>query len=209
MTYSLWSQFKKIFTASHFIITVLCVGLLVWQLWPGTLETFAFWLIASSLIWFPILLAICVHVVFKIIRQYRTNTEQAKLLFFRFAISILIVLFTLGLLKLRIPLRVSFCLFKSPFDSFLEEQHFKDINTFTGKNTTLNKRFGLWIVDQCAKDLRGGTYFRIGTESDWIDQLSYGFALNPNRKGTPFGNAGYRRTWIIGDWYFFRVSDDW
>ena len=209
MTHSLWSKIKKAFTIRQLVLIIFCAALLVWQLWPGSLEDSVFFLAITAIIWFPILLAVGVYTVFKIFRRYRTNREDVILLCCRLALNITIIFFTLGLLRFHVPLRISFCSFKSSFDSFIEEQQLDNTDTFAGEKAVLNKRFGIWTVDEYAKDSRGGTYFRIDTGSDMIDQLSYGFVFRPNREGTPFGNAGYKYSWIIGNWYYFRVSDDW
>ncbi len=38
--------------------------------------------------------------------------------------------------------------------------------------------------------------------------MSYGFVYRPNPEGTPFGNAGYRYSYVVGDWYCFSASND-
>ncbi len=195
---------KRLLGTEHLVVSIICFAFLLWSLWPGSLKWLSFCLFMSTILWFPILLGICVHTIFKIFRQYRTNKEKAKLLFFRFAISCTIVFFALGLLYLEIPQRTAFCFFRASFEQYLEENPLEDC-----MNSAVNKQLGIWTVDQYAKDSRGGTYFRIGTELDMIDTTSYGFAFSPNKQGTPFGNAQYYKTRIIGDWCYFSASDDW
>ena len=75
----------------------------------------------------------------------------------------------------------------------------------------MNQRLGIYLVDEYAADPRGGVYFRVYSGTDGIgpDQMSYGFAYKPNRKGTPFGAARHRLFRLGNDWYWFRASDDW
>ncbi|MHC4741530.1 MAG: hypothetical protein ACYS8Z_06455 [Planctomycetota bacterium] len=194
---------EKILTVKHLIITILCVAFLIWGLWPGSLEDFTFFLAISSIIWLPILLAICVYTVVKIFWLCRSDKQRAKLMFLRFVVSLAIVFFTLGLVYFEIPLRTAFCLCKSSFEEYLEEDPIE-----SSMFSPINKRLGIWNVDRYEKDPRGGAYFRIGTGHDLVDQLSYGFVFMPNREGTPFGNAKYVLIWITGDWYCFGVSND-
>jgi hypothetical protein len=75
----------------------------------------------------------------------------------------------------------------------------------------LERQIGPYWVDRYGTDRRGGVYFRTHTGPDGIgpDQMSYGFAFQPNDQGTPFGNAGYQFRHLFGDWYVFAASDDW
>ena len=75
----------------------------------------------------------------------------------------------------------------------------------------LDRRLGVYRVDQYAADPRGGVYFRTHAGADGLgpDAMSYGFAFRPNREGSPFGNAGYRLFRMTGDWYGFSASNDW
>jgi len=74
----------------------------------------------------------------------------------------------------------------------------------------LGQRIGPYTVDRYAADSRGGVFFRTARGPDGIgpDELSYGFANQPNTSGTPFGNSSYSLHHLFGDWYTFSVSDD-
>ena len=74
----------------------------------------------------------------------------------------------------------------------------------------LNRRLGIFQVDEYAADPRGGVYVRVHSGGDGLgpDIMSYGFAYQPNSKGTPFGAAEYQTFAIGRGWYWFRASDD-
>jgi hypothetical protein len=73
------------------------------------------------------------------------------------------------------------------------------------------KRLGIYNVDECAADPRGGLFFRVYSGRDGIspDTMSYGFVKQPNLKGSPFGAAKYAIFHLVDDWYWFRASNDW
>lgn len=62
-----------------------------------------------------------------------------------------------------------------------------------------------------ATDPRGGVFFRVHTQPDeyGVDTTSTGYAFQPNRQGTPFGNTSYRLSPITTDWYWFTANNDW
>lgn len=68
---------------------------------------------------------------------------------------------------------------------------------------------GLYHVDEYAADPRGGVYFRVRMSYHMIDTVSYGLAYQPNREGSPFGNADYELQAFVDDWYWFTANDDW
>ena len=74
----------------------------------------------------------------------------------------------------------------------------------------LSARLGIYSVDSCQIDPRGGVYFRTFQGADGIgpDTMSHGFVFKPNAAGTPFGRAGYRYSRLIGHWYTFAASND-
>lgn len=67
---------------------------------------------------------------------------------------------------------------------------------------------GIYTVRDARRDQRGGIYFRTSTSMDMIDQLSWGFAWNPNPEGSPYGRARYQLRPLGFGWYSFRASDD-
>jgi hypothetical protein len=154
------------------------------------------------------LLAVVVQFIFSIIRQLRKNPADAKISFFRFILGTAILVLTAAIAWLQIPLRIPFYFCKTSFEPFVK---LAPASEYAGEIHTLNKRLGIWYVNQYATDPRGGTYFRIASGMDGFgpDVTSYGFAFQPNSQGSPFGNAHYAPSHLIGDWFYFKVSDDW
>jgi len=97
----------------------------------------------------------------------------------------------------------------------------------------LKRSVGLHFVRDYAADSRGGLYLRVlrGSEGLFPNVVSCGFALHPNKEGTPYGAARYSqqeilsvlpdvatsvRAFLGGDnkvatqspWFWFCVSDD-
>lgn len=122
------------------------------------------------------------------------------------AVALAIMLGTYAVLKVYVPRRIAFAASRTSFEKMLASAPQSE---FQGKS--LRRRLGVYQVDAYAADLRGGVYFRVYRGSDGIgpNTMSYGFAYEPNREGTPFGAAGYR-VYRLGDgWYWFHASDDW
>ncbi|MHC4290452.1 MAG: hypothetical protein ACYSSK_10460 [Planctomycetota bacterium] len=199
------NQMIRIFDATHVAISIICLVFLIWSLWPGSLNEVIFIIAITAFFWIPGILFFVIHDIFKIFRQFRKNKGKAKLLSYRLGLHVLIVSCTFAILTFDIPIRIAFCISKPSFEQFLEKNQ-SDIRTSV-YDKGISENLGIWTVDHCLKDSRGGTYFRIGNELNMIDTISYGFAFNPNDEGTPFGHVEYK-TRIIGDWYFFCASDD-
>ena len=116
------------------------------------------------------------------------------------------MLLTLGLLRYYIPRRLVFPITRAAFQQLVQQA---PVSTYRGK--PLNQHLGIFFVDEYAADSRGGVYFRTYVGHDGIgpDQMSYGFAYQPNPRGTPFGAARYIVRPLGQGWYWFRASDDW
>ncbi|WP_242053931.1 hypothetical protein [Nostoc parmelioides] len=116
-----------------------------------------------------------------------------------------IVLVCYVLLKFYIPRRLAFMISQSAF-----EQVRVQLPISAKEKITLNRKLGLYEVDKYAMDSRGGAYFRVFWGGDGLspDVISYGFVHQPNREESPFGAANYQVFYLCGDWYWFRVSDD-
>lgn len=108
------------------------------------------------------------------------------------------------LIYLHIPQRLVFASVRTQFDALVTAAPTSD------DGVPLNRRIGLYRVDEFARDPRGGVYFRVYIGPDGIgpDRLSAGFAYQPNRTGTPFGRARYQLHSIGDGWYSFSASDD-
>ncbi|MFO0950214.1 MAG: hypothetical protein U0835_03495 [Isosphaeraceae bacterium] len=122
-------------------------------------------------------------------------------------LSFVLVLGSFGLALSRWPVRVGFAASRPAFERYLPAAPPPGGRTRAGESLGW---FGIYRVDVCARDERGGVFFRTGTGPDGVgpDRESYGFAYRPNTQGTPFGRAGYRLRRLAGDWYIFSVSDD-
>lgn len=120
------------------------------------------------------------------------------------AIAILILSFVLILNG--IPSRVAFVLSRPAFQ---RQAAMAPATEYQGE--ALGRLLGFYFVDRYAADPRGGLYFRTHTGPDGFgpDTMNYGFAYRPNPKGTPFGNAEYCYSHVVGDWYVFSASNDW
>lgn len=181
---------------------VLCVGALLVSTYPGVLNDLAFLAILLSFVIVPVAGVIGLVLLVILMRRNRL----AELLNLRKQAVILFVMLvgTLGLLKLYVPRRIAFALSRSSFEQVAASE--------VPDDAVPPERFiGIHHVDTYAGDDRGGVFFRVyrGTDGVGPDEMSYGFVLRPNREGTPFGAAKYRLFGISGDWYWFRVSDDW
>ena len=117
-----------------------------------------------------------------------------------------IVVLSLALILVGIPRRVAFLLSRPAFQRYVSMAPACEY-----RGVVLGRLLGFYYIDRYGTDPRGGAYFRTHTGPDGIgpDQMSYGFAFRPNREGTPFGNAHYRCTRMVGDWYVFSASNDW
>jgi hypothetical protein len=116
------------------------------------------------------------------------------------------LLLSFALILTGIPRRAAFLLSRPAFQGLVATA---PASEYEGE--ALGRLLGVYYVDRYAADPRGGVYFRTHSGPDGIgpDTMSYGFAFRPNAKGLPFGNAGYRLSRMIGDWYCFSASDDW
>jgi hypothetical protein len=74
----------------------------------------------------------------------------------------------------------------------------------------LGEKLGCYLIDRYGRDPRGGVFFSTYSVADGLgpDKVTYGFVFKPNKEGTIFGNASYRRSRLFGDWWVFSVSDD-
>jgi len=119
------------------------------------------------------------------------------------AIPIILVT-TLTLLVFSVPYRTAFLISRSAFEAALSRV------PESSRGVPISTRLGVYRIDQYAADPRGGIFFRVHSGRDGIgpDTMSYGFAKRPNPTGPPFGNAHYTFGPMVGDWYWFKASND-
>jgi hypothetical protein len=181
------------------------VGLLVLSLFPGVFSGF---LAISFLALMPLFLVVgtvgALLAAIHCIETIRKERRQAVVILRRCAPTIALLLASMILAVSGLPRRLAFRTAQDEFDSV------RNRVASAGTDGELGQRVGIWRVDRCAVDTRGGVFFRVGTGPDGIgpDTMSYGFAYRPNKQGTPFGAAGYRLVHIAADWYEFHVSSD-
>jgi hypothetical protein len=192
------------------ITLFICVAILIISIYPGALNSFFFPVMLVSIICVPIFAVLAI--LFWGLRTLgRRDLKSIRLPWQTFvpwrevAIIAGIVLVCYVLLKFYIPRRLAFMISRSAF-----EQVRVQLPVSAKGKITLNRKLGLYEVDEYAIDSRGGVYFRVfwGGHGLSPDVISYGFVHQPNREGSPFGAADYQIFYLYGDWYGFRVSDD-
>ncbi|HEX8325660.1 MAG TPA: hypothetical protein VF595_17280 [Tepidisphaeraceae bacterium] len=135
----------------------------------------------------------------------RGNLPRTRLPAPQLAMIVAMLLGTYALLSFYVPRRFAFIVSQASFDAVARQ------STVTSDTPIqLNRRLGLFWVDEYATDTRGGTYFRVYQGGDGIgpDTMSWGFAFQPNAVGTPFGSARYLTRPLGNGWYWFRASND-
>ncbi|MEB3151070.1 MAG: hypothetical protein VKL60_18880 [Sphaerospermopsis sp.] len=192
------------------ITLFICAAILIISIYPGALNSFFFPVMLVSIICVPIFVVLVI--LFWGLRTLgRRNLKSIRLRRQTFvpwrevAIIAGIVLVCYVLLKFYIPRRLAFMISQSAF-----EQVRVQLPISAKRKITLNRKLGLYEVDEYAMDSRGGLYFRVFWGGDGLspDTISYGFVHQPNSEGSPFGAAKYQVFYLYGDWYWFRVSDD-
>jgi hypothetical protein len=116
----------------------------------------------------------------------------------------LLVLLNCGLLWCRAPLRLGFLHARAAFEAAVATAP-----PAYARGQRFDRRIGLYQVDRCAADPRGGIYFRtrFGPNGFHTAMISHGFAYRPNAAGSPFGDADYAVSHVVGDWYCFQASE--
>jgi hypothetical protein len=192
------------------ITLFICVAILIISIYPGALNSFFFPVMLVSIVCVPIF-AVLAILFWGLRTLERRDLKSIRLPWQTFvpwrevAIIAGIVLVCYVLLKFYIPRRLAFMTSRSAF-----EQVRVQLPVSAKRKITLNRKLGLYEVDEYAIDSRGGVYFRVFWGGDGLspDVISYGFVYQPNREGSPFGAADYQIFYLYGDWYGFRVSDD-
>ncbi len=108
---------------------------------------------------------------------------------------------TLGLLRYYIPRRIAFIASQSVFERIATAAVPSQGGAPLG-----GSRVGWFRVEEYTTDESGGVYFLLFTRMDGPDLTSYGFTLNPDRAGSPYGGSYYRLFRLRGGWYWFRAE---
>ncbi|QDU86898.1 hypothetical protein Pla175_02520 [Pirellulimonas nuda] len=179
--------------------------------YPGVLGDFGSQCVVFCLVRWPqvvlllLLLLISPLLFWNILRKV-FNTSRCGWLDFWLACTIPGVIALAWLTALTgTPKRLGFEYSRDAFDAQVAEARPSE------RPLALNKRLGIYQVDEWATDPRGGTYFRVNSGWDGafgINFVSYGLVKDPNNKGTPFGAASYKLTPIDAGWHWFQASSD-
>jgi len=171
------------------------LGKSIWPGWPGYPNIF---LVLLTLTGTAILgLGWLIAIISLLVRRQRLG--------FRAFFAPLAVAATLGMLAYDVPMRIAFAGCRGGFEQRLR------LASSTTNPVAQGQAIGIYNVDKCAADARGGVYFRTGTTKvGFLDSsmVSMGFVYRPNTEGTPFGTANYRLGRLSGDWFWFSVYDD-
>lgn len=188
-------------------IAIAISSLLVWlSVHPGLSTELAVLALIGSPFWVP---AVCISsfLYWDMIHQvpdYRVPTEARLWRRVIVALLLLALLLNGGLLWGGLARRVAFRRARPAFEALVARAQ-----AASARGEPVERRLGVYDVDQIAADPRGGLYFRTRCRSDGFSarHLSYGFSLRPNRAGSPFGDVDYTLSHLVDDWYCFRASE--
>ncbi|MBW4507108.1 MAG: hypothetical protein KME64_11415 [Scytonematopsis contorta HA4267-MV1] len=186
-----------------FATLIFCMVLLIISIYPGAIDSLLFAVTLVSIVCVPMFVVAGIMVLVVLGRRVKLRSIKIPSQIVVAITGILLVSYIL--LKFYIPRRLAFMVSQSAF----EQVRVQLPVSRTGK-IALNRKLGFYEVDKYANDSRGGVYFRVFSGGSGLgpDVTSYGFAYQPNREGSPFGTADYQVFYLSGDWYWFRVSDD-
>ncbi len=193
--------------ASNVIIALtalVCVVALAISVYPGVLNDLLFIGILFSILIVP--LVGVVGLIVLLVLALKGKLRGLRIPWKRLAVVFALLFGTYVLLTFYVPRRIAFAASRTAFEQMVPQATPSEYH-----GTVLNRRLGVYKVDEYAADPRGGVYFRVHIGGDGIgpNRMSYGFAYKPNQNGTPFGAARYRLFRLGSDWYWFRASDDW
>ena len=185
-------------------VSIVCIVALAASIYPGVLNDVLFGALLLSVIAVPIIAIVGVCTFGWLVWQGRLR--RVTIPWRQGGVALLMLLGTYTLLRFYVPRRIAFMASRSAFQRLVEQAPEADNGTIS-----LNRRLGIYLVDEYSTDPRGGIYFRVYSGADGIgpDVMSYGFCYNPNSNGSPFGASQYRTFKMGNGWYWFRASDDW
>lgn len=185
------------------ILTLItCVLTLVLSIYPGVIQDI-FTFITLALLWLAIAVGIAIALLAIVVQRGSASVKNSLA---RIGAILLMVVCSYGMLKFYIPRQIGFLASRTAFEGWLAQNPPKN---YTARS--LNKKLGIYHVDQYAADPRGGVYFRVYRGRDGLgpDTISYGFAYQPNLQGSPFGAAYYGIYPLGNGWFWFQASNDW
>jgi hypothetical protein len=114
----------------------------------------------------------------------------------------IILVLTIVLLQTNTPQKLAFELSRPAFERIA-----KDKAQCNG--AMISQALGVYRVEECDRDSKGGVYFKTGAHGFMFDECAYGFAYKPNAKGSDrFGWDTYAHTQVSGDWSWFKACND-
>jgi hypothetical protein len=116
------------------------------------------------------------------------------------------VVCTFILIGLNLPQKIAFSLSRPAFDAFIADS--AKVEQVCGRS--VKQRFRLYQVEDCDRDVKGGIYFQTGQHGFLFSSAAYGFVYRPNSQGSQrFGKDFYEYHAVVGEWYWFKASNDW
>ncbi|MEM6839190.1 MAG: hypothetical protein AAF609_20380 [Cyanobacteria bacterium P01_C01_bin.120] len=196
----------KLFLAAVLLgINLLCLTLLGCSIWPGGLENLGFFMMIGWLWMLPIALPAIAFIgiglyLQKIVKKSQPESQTAPPRWRGLVIVTVAIMFaTHILIQLNLPMQAAFSISEADFAAYASDAQIAE-DRFDAAG--LFERLGLYTVDYYAADPRGGTYFETSKAGPF--RMSYGFAYQPNKEGSPFGDDVYIIEPLYGDWYRFR-----
>lgn len=203
------------------IVQLLCVALLWLSCFPGALEDATIPLVIivavllqrSGILIFLILAVIGTAVWQRRSRQHSQRPSEALSLSphpRRYPkqltiVTCLVLVITSVLLKINLPQKIAFSISRPAFEAFIADT--AKVDKLCGQ--TFKQPLGLYQVEECDHDPRGGIYLRTGLH-DFMFTSTYGFVHQPNPHGSErFGEDVYEYGSVVDDWYWFRAAPDW
>jgi hypothetical protein len=200
---------------SHFIgflllsIQLLCLTLLGVSCFPGAMVDFTWTVMLLVFTLTPFLLGGIIIWLFIWNWRYqkrgaippenpprRTRRYPRKL---AIATGIILALTTI-LLQTNTPQKVAFAVSRPAFEAKLSTQC---------NGVMVPQLLGLYQVEECNWDRKGGAYFKTGSHGFMFDECAYGFAYQPNTKGSDrLGWDTYDYAPVSGDWSWFKACND-
>jgi hypothetical protein len=190
------------------LIAIACLAALATSTYPGVLSNLVEWTIVFSFVFgiAAVPIAGVVALTWLILFAGKGPRRETRIAWKPVGVLLGLLVFTCILLAYNAPCCIAFAACRSSFEELVPH-----VPASAFRGTPLNRRLGIYWVDQYAADARGGVYFRTYWCGDGLgpDRMSYGFAYKPNQKGSPFGAARYQVLNLGNHWYWFCASDDW
>ena len=198
------SQMKTFANLIVAVTSIVCATALVISVYPGVLNDV---LLVGVFMSFVVVPAGVVAVVVTAIVLARMGTlKRLQVPRAQVVVAGTMLFVTFVLLRYYVPRRIAFATSRADFEALIPQAPVSDFN-----GARLDRRLGLYNVEEYAADPRGGVYFHVYSGADGLgpNRTAYGFAFQPNLEGTPFGAADYRTFKLDDGWHWFCASDDW